>query len=97
MFGRWLKTIHVSRILISIASPWVLLGDAGAFGEIGWRAMQTTDDFGLTVASQQEDLREVPLADMPALSSATRDEMLRRVMRNPGTAPVPGMKFGSAI
>ena len=60
--------------------------------------MQTVEDTRTTVPSMLADLRDVPLAEMPALSGATLDETLSRVV--PGSeqvAPVPVAAFQSAI
>jgi hypothetical protein len=70
---------------------------AGAYGEIGWHAMQTTQDISTTVPSKLADLHDVPLAEMPALSMVTLDDALGRVIPGPQAAAVPVMAFQSAI
>jgi hypothetical protein len=59
--------------------------------------MQTTEATKTTVPSKLADLRDVPLAEMPTMSTVTRDEALGRVIPALQTIPAPGAKFGSAI
>lgn len=59
--------------------------------------MQATCEIAETFRSKVADLRRVPLAEMPALSTVTLDEALRRVLPAPGTAPVPVAAFSSSI
>ena len=61
------------------------------------RTMQTTEVMKTTVTSKLADLRDVPLAEMPTLSTVTIDEALGRVMPHPQTTPALGAKFNSAI
>ena len=64
-------------------------------GQIG-RAMRSTDEASI-VSSTLQDLREVPLAEMPALRPATLDQALQRILPGSSTAPVPVAAFNSAI
>jgi hypothetical protein len=59
--------------------------------------MQTTEVMRTTVPSKLADLRGVPLAEMPTLSTVTFDEALGRVILAPQTTPAPGAAFSSAI
>lgn len=59
--------------------------------------MQTTDLIRTTVPSKLVDLRDVPLAEMPTLSTVTLDEALGRVIPDSQVAPVPVAAFSSAI
>ena len=70
---------------------------SGAYGEIGWHAMQTTEDTRMMVPSKLADLRDVPLAELPILSTVTLDEALGRVIPDPHAAAVPVAAFSSAI
>jgi hypothetical protein len=59
--------------------------------------MQTTGDIGTTVPSKQADLRNVPLAEMPALSKEF-GEAPGPVLTDGITGhPVPVAAFSSAI
>jgi FXSXX-COOH protein len=70
---------------------------SGAYGEIGGHAMQTTEDLSATVPSKLANLRDVPLADLPALSMVTLDEALGRLIPDPQAAAAPVAAFQSAI
>lgn len=59
--------------------------------------MQTTEDISTTVSSELADLRDVPLAEMPALSMVTLHEALGRVIPVPQAAAMPAAVFQSAI
>jgi hypothetical protein len=70
---------------------------AGAYGEIGWHVMQTTEDILTAVPTKLADLHDVPLAEMPTLSMVTLDEALGRVILHPQTTGRPIAAFSSAI
>jgi hypothetical protein len=59
--------------------------------------MQTTEVMKTTVPSKLADLRDVPLAEMPTLSTVTVDEEIGRVIPNRQATPAPAAKFNSAI
>lgn len=50
-----------------------------------------------TVSSSLVDLRDMPLAEMPALSAEIVDEAIKRILPETPTAPVPVAAFQSAI
>jgi len=55
-------------------------------------------DTSEVIPSRLADLRDVPLAEMPALSRTTLEETLGRVVPGPDqVAPVPVAAFQSAI
>jgi FXSXX-COOH protein len=64
--------------------------------DLNGRAMRSTDEAS-PVSSALLDLREVPLAEMPALKSLTRDNALQRVLPQAPMAPLTVAAFGSAI
>lgn len=57
--------------------------------------MQTTVDTRMIVPSKLADLRDVPLAELPILSTVTLDEPLGRVISDPQAAVRAA--FSSAI
>jgi hypothetical protein len=59
--------------------------------------MQATELIRTTIPSKQADLRDVPLAEIPGLSTVTRNEVPGRVIPDSQMAPVPGAAFSSAI
>jgi FXSXX-COOH protein len=58
--------------------------------------MRSTDEAS-AVSSVLQDLRDVPLAEMPALKPAALDQALQRIIPGSSTAPVPVAAFNSAI
>jgi FXSXX-COOH protein len=70
---------------------------SGAYGEIGGHAMQTTEDTSRTVPSKLANLRDVPLAELPAMNMATLDEALGRLIADPQAVAAPVAAFQSAI
>jgi FXSXX-COOH protein len=58
--------------------------------------MRSTDEAS-AVSSALQDLRDVPLADMPALEASALDQALQRVLPGSSMAPVPVAAFNSAI
>ncbi len=59
--------------------------------------MIITDEVQPALSSSLVDLHEIPLAEMPALSSRVLDEAIKRVLPNSSVAPVPVAAFQSAI
>jgi FXSXX-COOH protein len=59
--------------------------------------MRSTDENQPTVSSTLADLREVPLADMSALSPVTLSEAVGRILPESQKAPVLVAAFNSAI
>ena len=57
----------------------------------------STEDISTTVPSKLADLRDVPLAEMPNLSTVTLDEALGRVVPDPQADTLPAAAFQSAI
>jgi FXSXX-COOH protein len=58
--------------------------------------MRPTDEVS-AVSSALQDLRGVPLAEMPTLKPATLDQALQRILPGSSMAPVPVAAFNSAI
>jgi len=58
--------------------------------------MQITEDISTTVPSKLPDFREVPLANLPALSTIALDDAFSRGNRESTAVPVPPA-FSSAI
>jgi FXSXX-COOH protein len=48
-------------------------------------------------SSDVADVRQVPLADVPALAGDVRDRMLRRAVPEPASRQVPVASFNSSI
>jgi FXSXX-COOH protein len=66
-------------------------------GEIGGHAVQTIEDTSRTVPSKLANLRDVPLAELPAMNVATLDEALGRLIADPQAVAAPVAAFQSAI
>lgn len=59
--------------------------------------MQATELIRTTIPSKLVDLRDVPLAEIPSLSTVTLTEAPGRVIPDPQMVPVPGALFSSSI
>jgi FXSXX-COOH protein len=58
--------------------------------------MRSSDEAS-AVSSVLQDLRDVPLAEMPALKAAALDQALQRILPGSSVPPVPVAAFNSAI
>lgn len=59
--------------------------------------MTITDELSRAVRSELSDLRDVPLAEVPALGTPALNEVLARLFPDTATPTVPVAAFNSSI